>query len=148
MRQNKSLTFKIVFSSIVIISLIAVRLFEREWFPEAFQDFFSSGRYLTEDLPSLHPSDYFSVIFRYAVNSVFSIVLLYIWFPDRPLIRFIIKIYLYSGIILFVFLGLVVYFYHPGRYTALFYIRRFMIQPLWLFVLFPVLFAMGYGSRT
>ena len=148
MNRRKSLTFKLVFSAIVVVSLVAVRLFEKEWFPEVLQDFFASDRYLSQPLPALHFSDYFSVIFRYAVNSVFSVVLLYIWFPDRPLIRLIIKIYLYAGLILLALFMAAVHFYRPGHYAALFYIRRFLIQPLLLFVFLPLLYALGGGRNA
>ncbi len=142
MNRNKSLTFKIVFSLMIIVSLVAVRLFEKEWFPEAFQDFFGSGRYLTEDLPAVGFSDFFSIMLRYAVNSVFSVVLLYLWFPDRYLIRLVIKFYIYAGLALMVLLLLAVRFYHPGAYAFLFYVRRFLIQPMFLFIFLPVFYVL------
>lgn len=142
-KTGNSPVFKMVLTAMMVVSLIAVRLFERQWFPEVFQDYFGSGHYLNEALPPVGFSDIFSMMFRYAVNSVFSIVLLYIWFPDRPLIRMVIRIYLYAGLFLFILLMGAIWLYRPGHYIFLFYVRRFLIQPLLLFVLVPLLLALG-----
>lgn len=147
--RNKSLAFRTIASVLVIVLLIAVRANERVWFPEALIDFFASTRYLTEALPPLGSTDYFNIAFRFGVNSVLSVILLYLWFDDRSLTRFVIKVYLYFGILFFLLFLISVWIYHPGDYRFLFYLRRLLIHPVLLFVLIPgIYFVKKSGMKT
>ncbi len=138
--KNKAFIFRILSVGLAILMLVSVRLMEKEWFPEPLIDFFGSSRYLTDALPELRFQDFFNHVLRYTVNSLLSILILYLLFNDRTLIRLLTKIYLIAGIaLLFLFTGAVL-LYEPGNYRLLFYIRRLLIQPVFLFFLIPVIF--------
>ncbi len=138
-KRTNSLPVRITFSVVLLTLLVAVRLFEREWFPEPLLDFFGSQDYLTKALPHLSAPDWWSMFLRFTLNGIFSLALLFLWTDDRRMRRFLVKFYVLAGVVLFVLLGLAVAFYRPGQYHLLFYVRRLIIQPVFLFVLIPLL---------
>ncbi len=138
-RRTDSFAVRAVFSAMLVLLLVAVRLFERQWFPEPLLDFFGSQRYLTGDLPALHPADYCTMLLRYITNAVFSLALLFLWVKNRRLRRFLVLFYAIAGPVLLILLIISATFYRPGEYHLLFYIRRMLIQPLFLFILIPLL---------
>lgn len=146
-KRNKSFAVRVIFSILLVLLLVSVRLFERQWFPEPLLDFFGSQAYLTEELPHLTAADYGSMFFRYTVNAVFSLALLFLWVENRRLRRFLLLFYAVAGPVLLILLMLASAFYRPGEYQLLFYIRRILIQPFFLFILVPLLWpAMRRGE--
>ena len=146
-KRTNNLPVRITFSVVLLTLLVAVRLFEREWFPEPLLDFFGSQAYLTEGLPHLTAADYGSMFLRYTVNAVFSLALLFLWVENRRLRRFLLLFYAVAGPVLLILLMLSAAFYRPGEYQLLFYVRRVLIQPFFLFILIPLLWpAMRRGE--
>ncbi|NPA43765.1 MAG: exosortase F system-associated protein [Chlorobi bacterium] len=138
--RNKSRLFRGLAIVTVVFLLVAVRLMEKEWFPEPLIDFFGKDLYLENPIPPLSPYDYFTVLFRYAVNAVLSVVLLYLLFEDRDLTRAAVRIFLWAGVLLFAAYVAAIHFYRPGHYRLLFYIRRLLVHPVILFVLIPAFY--------
>ncbi len=138
--NNNSPWGKRLISLAVLLMLVAVRLNESRWFPEKLIDFFGKDLYPDNPLPALGFTDYISLLLRYLTNSILSIVFLHIWFGNEQITRFLIKFFIAIGIIMFLLFGIAVYTYQPGQYLFLFYIRRLIIQPVWLFILFPIIF--------
>jgi exosortase F-associated protein len=146
--MNKSLLFRITALVLAVFFLVSVRLMEKHWFPEPFIEFFGSDNYLTANPPGLTFKDYFNILFRYAVNSVVSVLILYLLFQDKSLVRFAVKIYVYSGGILFVLFLVSVWIYEPGSYRFLFYVRRLLIHPVLLFILIPAIYFIEATGKT
>jgi len=138
--NNNSRWGKRLISLAVLLMLVAVRLNESRWFPEKLIDFFGKDLYPDNPLPALGFTDYFSLLLRYLTNSILSIVFLHVWFGNERITRFLIKFFAATGMVLLLLFGIAVYTYQPGQYLFLFYIRRLIIQPVWLFILFPVIY--------
>ncbi len=138
--NNNSPWGKRLISLAVLLLLVTVRLNESRWFPEKLIDFFGKDLYPDNPLPALGFSDYISLLLRYLTNSILSIVFLHIWFGNERITRFLVKFFVATGIAMFLLFGIAVYTYQPGQYLFLFYIRRLLIQPVWLFILFPIIF--------
>jgi len=140
---------KYLIVSALLILLLLIRFFEKRFFNDSLIDFFKYD-YLTNPLPDTIQTGYVLLIdvLRYIANAVISITILYLLFPQKALIRFLSTIY--AGFLI-VDLLLFYYFlihYQAGNYLALFYTRRFLIQPLLLFILLPALYYQSNNKKT
>jgi len=130
---------KYIIATILIIFLVLIRLFEQKWFNDGLIVFFHHD-YLTEKLPSVSLKNIILTdSIRYWLNAFISVMILNIFFSQKDLNKFL--GFIYAGTYL-VLLVLFIYFlkhYEAGKYLGLFYVRRFLIQPLLLFILLPAL---------
>ncbi|NJM79991.1 MAG: exosortase F system-associated protein [Flavobacterium sp.] len=77
---------------------------------------------------------FFGILFRYGLNTLFSLFLIYLLFKEKKLVVFSAWIYLSLFVILVaLFFGILNLDSNPD-YLVLFYVRRFLIQPLFLFL--------------
>lgn len=131
---------KLFFTSLLIVALIGVRAFENTLFYDPFIAHFKGKDYFST-LPDFQLSKLLlAVAFRYLINMVLSLFILKIWFSTMQAYKFWVFFYVSSGLVLLV-VFVVLLNKLPHFYEAFFYVRRFLIQPLWLLVLFP---AMAY----
>lgn len=120
--------------------LILIRTFENELFYDPYLTFFEND-YLYVDNPrrEIFKLTMFTVL-RYALNSVISLGIIYLFFKNKSMVKFSALIY---GVAFVFFLSLFLYFViHPKQedYYIFFNIRRFLIQPLILLLLLPAFY--------
>lgn len=131
-------SFLLILFAIVAFALL--RFFQENIFYDPFISFFKSN-YQNESYPSLVISKfYFSTIFRYIINSFLSLLVIHTIFKNRDILKFISVLYLFFGIILVFLLIWELHFSTTKSPFLLFYIRRFLIQPLFLLLFIPALF--------
>lgn|SRR5690606_3531569 len=136
--MNKWISYLIV--AVLIFCLILVRKFETELFYDPFLAYFKGDFYNAEfpdyDLTKI----IWSIIFRYFLNSIISIGIIWFLFWNQNYVKISAIILL---IFLIIFLPVYIYFienqFHLGENIG-FYIRRFLIQPLLLLILIPAFF--------
>lgn len=135
--QNKKRFFLIGFA---LLGLILVRAFEDELFYDPFLTFFKSD-YQNKSLPVYNSFLLFgNLLLRYFLNTFLSLVIIRFLFSDKKLMIFSSYLFLLFFIILiFVFFGLL-HFSEEPDYLILFYIRRFLIQPLFLVLFIPAFY--------
>lgn len=136
--MNKWISYFIV--ALLIFCLILVRKFETELFYDPFLAYFKGDFYNAEfpdyDLMKI----IFNISFRYLLNSIISLAVIWFLFWNLKYVKF-------SAIVLLVFwiilLPIYIYFienqFNLGENIG-FYIRRFLIQPLMLLILIPAFF--------
>lgn len=135
-------------SIIVFITsaLISVRIFQHDLFYDPFLLYFKNSYLDGGNIPDFDwVKMTFFLFLRYAINTLLSLIIIYTIFKSRDLIRFSIATYCISFVIL-----IPIYYYYisiefEGGYLAAFYVRRFLIQPLLLFLLIP---AFLYQQKT
>ena len=133
-------SFKVISIIFLILSLIAIRFFERYLFPEALLDFYATT-YSFSEPPNFNWFSLISTtILRFLVNSILSILIIYILFPSTKTLKFIVWFYSVAFIILISAFSILLSQLTPEYYMTLFYIRRFLIQPLFLILLVPALY--------
>lgn len=139
--RNKSFTFKsFLLILFAIVAFALLRFFQENIFYDPFISFFKSN-YQNESYPSLIISKfYFSTIFRFIINSFLSLLVIHTIFKNRDILKFISVLYLFFGIILVFLLVWELHFSTTKSPFLLFYIRRFLIQPLFLLLFIPALF--------
>lgn len=133
-------------SSIIflVVLLFLVRAFENELFYDPLIVYFQND-YLYTSIPEIRPLRFFvDLLFRYAINTSISLVILWLVFEKKSYIRFSLKFY---GVA-FLFLSIVLLFFviteFKDGYLFPFYVRRFLVHPLFLFLLIP---AFHYQKR-
>lgn len=127
--QNKSRLFFLI---VLIVLLIAVRAFENQMFYDPLLDFFKND-FEESALPVLNKGKlFFGLFFRYSLNTLFSLAIIFVLYRDKALIKFASLLYLCFFVVLIVAFYVVLLNDLPNQNWYLFYIRRFIIQPLFL----------------
>jgi len=125
----------IILIALLIAALVAVRGFIQPYFYDPLLEFFKND-YLYNYLPKIVMGKYFWHIFlRYSLNSIISLGIIYLIFKESKIIIFSIKFYIAMFLFLAFSLFLILNFNLSESYLLLFYFRRFLIQPLFLFIL-------------
>ena len=135
--QNKRDLFLI---GLLVLLLAGVRAFESQLFYDPFLLYFE-GDYLKMPLPEFNVLRLFlSFSFRFALNTILSLGILYIIFKDKEMIQFVSILYLFFFVILIIGFFSVLYFHVNQNSLLLFYVRRFLIQPLFLILFIPAFY--------
>ncbi len=124
---------------ILVILLVLVRAYSSFLFYDPLQEYYLND-YLHKSIPKIQYLHFFiSLTFRYFINTIMSLGILYLIFKDRNIIKF--SIYFYSiafiGLTLLLF---VLLFYSVTDYKILFYVRRLLIHPVFLLILIPAFY--------
>jgi exosortase F-associated protein len=137
MLKNKG---NIIFGIILLGLLICIRAFEDNLFYDPFLKYFK-GEYLNNPLPIYNPIKlFFSLGFRFYLNSMISLALLYVFFKDSKIIKFSTLLFIVLGSTLMISFFFTLKFFGEESKMTLFYIRRFIIQPIFLMVFLPAFY--------
>jgi exosortase F-associated protein len=129
--------FRILLLLVFVFFLATIRIFEKYLFYDPLLDYFKSD-YTNLPLPLLNNFNlFFGLLFRYFLNTIVSIAIIYVAFKDFGLVKFASILYLIFFLILIATFFFVLSFYGEESKMALFYIRRFLIQPLLLLLFIP-----------
>jgi len=132
--------YKYLLVAFLFILLALIRWFENELFYDPYLLFFHND-YLYMDSPR---QEVFKLVvytsFRYLLNTILSLVILYVFFKEKSLIKFSSVIYLVSYILLIVCYLYFVLDPKQENYYIFFNLRRFLIQPIILLLLFPAFY--------
>jgi len=143
-RSHKKETVLVIF---LILLLALIRNFEDELFYDPFLDFFK-GEYFTAELPSFdHFKLFLGLSFRYLSNTMISLAMLYVIFKQMDLIKFAGFLYCIFFIVLIISFFVIVYCYSPDKSRMLFYVRRFIIQPIFLLLFLPAFYYQDQFSK-
>ena len=120
--------------------LIVIRGFVAPYFYDPLRDYFLSD-YLHVSVPAIDLIHFFLHLFlRYFLNTIVSLTLIYLIFKNLTLVQFSVKFYIYAFVILGFTLYLILLFQISDNYMLLFYVRRFLIHPLFVFILLPAFY--------
>jgi exosortase F-associated protein len=131
---------KIALVVILVLFLALIRAFEESLFYDPFAVYFQND-YLTLPFPKYHLIHLFwSLFFRYFLNTTISLAIIYILFQDLGLTKFAAIMYLILFLILIIAFFTLIHFTNGENNFMLFYVRRFLIQPLFLILFIPAFF--------
>jgi exosortase F-associated protein len=120
--------------------LVLIRFFENELFYDPYLTFFEND-YLYMDSPRREVLKVtIFTTFRYLLNTLISLGILFVFFKDKSIVKFSALIY---GIAYLILILLYLYFViNPKQedYYLFFNIRRFLIQPIILILLLPAFY--------
>ncbi len=120
--------------------LVLVRAFESDLFYDPFIAYFEND-FLQESIPFFSGRKLLiDMSFRYFLNAVISLAIIYVAFHNYEYLKFSVKFY----VIAFVFLAFAFFVILKGElrqgYLFAFYIRRFLIHPLFVLILLPAFY--------
>jgi exosortase F-associated protein len=141
--QNKT---DIFVSLLLVCLLIGVRAFEDNLFYDPFLIYFN-GDYIVSPLPEFDALFLFlGLLFRYTLNTILSLGIIYFLFKDKEMIKFASILYLLFFLVLIGTFFFILYFYGNQNNLVLFYVRRFLIQPLFLILFLSAFYFQKLGS--
>lgn len=133
--RNKT---RVIFTLLLVFALALIRFFESKLFYDPFLSFFKS-EFQNKLLPEYNPLKlYLNLSFRYFLNSIISLGIIYVLFQSKPILKLSLWLYLLFFVILIVLLFVEINFFKD--YLLLFYTRRFLIQPLFLILFIPAFY--------
>jgi exosortase F-associated protein len=131
--------FKILAAILIVLFLGIVRTMEDQLFYDPFLVYFQSD-FKEMPFPQVDNFKLFAgLLFRYALNSVLSLILIYVLFRDIEILKFSVFLYVFFLILL---LGMffVILECYPNANWLLFYVRRFIIQPIFVLLFIPAFY--------
>ncbi|HIB49457.1 MAG TPA: exosortase F system-associated protein [Flavobacteriaceae bacterium] len=132
---------KILLIIIGIALLVLIRAFETDLFYDPLLAFFKTD-HTTMALPELDKlKTLVHVLFRFLLNTGVSIGILWVLFQNRGVVLFSLVLYGILALVLGILLYVLLHISEAGEHMLLFYVRRFLIQPLPLFLLVPAFYV-------
>ncbi len=129
---------------IAIVILLVVLLVSVRYFEDLFYDpliLFFKEDYLHNQLPEINLSLLFvNYGLRYFINSFISLILIWVIYHNKSYMRFSGYFYLISFVLLLSLLYFLLQINQPAYFTILFYVRRFIIQPVFILLLLPAFY--------
>ena len=140
--------YKIAGIGILACLLVLIRAFENTLFYDPLLEFFKAD-YKILPLPIM---DLFalqaSIAFRFFLNTLISFGILWLVFRDSEIIKLSVILYVILFAVFFIAFSFIVYTSEgSGDHMILFYVRRFLIQPLFLLILIPAFYFQKYKLR-
>lgn len=131
---------RIALAIILVLFLVLIRAYEDSLFYDPFLNYFKAD-YYNLPLPEIENVYlFFGLFFRYFLNTVLSLAIIYVLFKDIEAVKFASILYLVFFVILVVAFFFVLSFFGETNKMALFYIRRFLIQPIFLLLFLPAFY--------
>ena len=131
---------KILLLGLLAFLLVLIRVYENDLFYDPFLYFFK-----LENSPDLLPifnsiQLLGNIILRFSMNTVLSLAILWVVFKDKGIIFFSLLLYLILFAIIFLTFCYLLFYTDSNNFLALFYVRRFLIQPIFLLILLPAFY--------
>lgn len=131
---------RIVLAILLVLLLALIRAYEDILFYDPFLNYFKKD-YYNLPLPEIeNVSLFFGLIFRYFLNTIVSLAIIYVLFKDIEAVKFASILYLVFFVVLVVAFFFVLSFLGEANKMVLFYIRRFLIQPIFLLLFLPAFY--------
>jgi exosortase F-associated protein len=144
LKRNKE---KLGWSLFLILLLVLIRAFEETLFYDPFLEYFKS-EYSQLTFPKINIFKlFFSLGMRFYLNSVISLLLLYVLFKDRQIVKFTALLYMILGSVLMISFIFTLTFFGEESKMTLFYIRRFLIQPIFILLFIPAFYYQKHSSQ-
>lgn len=132
--------YRIAIISFLLGLLVLIRYFEHSLFYDPLIEFYQSD-YLNDKVPDFITWKLLANVFlRFLLNTVISLAIIYVAFLDKNILKFSFLLYVllftacFSG---FAFLILTI---ENENFMALFYLRRFLIHPIFVIILLPAFY--------
>lgn len=123
-----------------IVALILIRAYEDSLFYDPLLDYFK-GDYYNLPLPEINNFQMlFGLFFRYFLNSVLSLAIIYVLFKDIDAVKFASILYFIFFVILVASFFFILLNKGDTSKMTLFYVRRFLIQPIFLLLFLPAFY--------
>lgn len=123
-----------------IAILVLIRIYESNLFYDPFLEFFNNATQ-NKTIPKYDGFKlFFGLLFRYLINSICTVFIIYLLFKETSLVKLASFLLLAFFVILTIFFHFLLEFSANSDVVILFYVRRFLIQPLFLLLFVPAFY--------
>lgn len=120
--------------------LALIRAFEDQLFYDPFLDYFKND-FANLPLPNFNPFQlFFGLLFRYTLNTVVSLGIIYVIFKEVQMVKFALVLYYFFFMILIISFFYIIFYIKESNNFVLFYVRRFLIQPIFVLLFVPAFY--------
>lgn len=131
----------------LFILLISVRFFEAIFY-DPMQVYFESD-YLSKALPNFDKAKLFVHIFlRYVLNSMISLLIIWVAFRRKSYVQFSIYFFVFALFVLLFALWIILSYRFENNYILGYYVRRFLIHPIFVLLLLPAFYYQEHLRKT
>lgn len=124
----------------LFILLVLVRAYGTTLFYDPFITYFRHD-YLNAPIPDYDTLRLFlSLFLRYALNTIISLLIIYLAFQKKGLVRFSVRFYLAAFLVLSIVYYLLLQIGFENGHLFGFYVRRFLIHPVFVLILLPAFY--------
>ncbi|AFL80065.1 hypothetical protein Aeqsu_0554 [Aequorivita sublithincola DSM 14238] len=140
--------YRIVSIVILVIFLVLIRAYEDSLFYDPLLEFFKMD-YKTLPLPEMDTFELqTNISLRFLLNTIISLAIIWLVFRDREFIKLSGILYSLLFVLLFLVFSFIIFTAEgTGSHLVLFYVRRFLIQPLFLLLLLPAFYFQKFKSQ-
>jgi exosortase F-associated protein len=139
--------YRILLIIALFFALVMVRAFATTLFYDPFIQYFRND-YLYETIPVFSGSKLLiNLFFRYGLNSIISLLIIYLAFQNRNFVLFSIKFYVLAFVILTITFFIILKGELAHGYLFAFYVRRFIVHPLFVLILLPAFYYKQLTSK-
>ena len=125
---------------ILFSMLILIRAFETDLFYDPLIEFFKND-YLYKRMPEVNDWELITnVLFRYILNSLISLAIINVIFKNKKHLKYAGFFHMFMCIILIIMFMYLLRNRFESGYLVPFYVRRFLIHPIFLFLLLPAFY--------
>lgn len=143
--MNKYL--KLAILVILFVPIFLIRAYAADLFYDPLIEYFKND-YLYSKLPTINILQLaIDMLFRYVLHAILTITIIWLLFRRKEYVKFTSYFLILAFILLMtVFIILIKNNFENG-YLLPFYIRRFLIHPLFLFILLPAFYFQKLSNR-
>lgn len=132
--------YKIVIVFILIGLLVIIRAYEESLFYDPLIQFFKTD-HTTGSLPAFDSLKLLgNISIRFFANSIISLGILWFIFNERGIVKLSALLLSILYVLLLMALCYLLFFSNSNNYVPLFYVRRFLIQPVFILILLPAFY--------
>ena len=143
--MNKPLKYIAVI--ILFSMLFLIRAFENDLFYDPLIKYFQND-YLYSTMPEVNTWKLVvDLLIRYTLNSLITLAIIYVFFRKMNFVKFAGFFLMLMFVILLVVFVFLVKSEFTNGYLFPFYIRRFLIHPLFLFLLLPAFYYVKFSKK-
>lgn len=143
----KDKVLKVLQVSCLVLGLVSIRAFEGQLFYDPFIKFFK-GNFTSKALPEVSQVKLlFSYFTRFAINSFLSLLIIFVLFKKSSYVKIAITLFIILFVVLESALVIFINLNYSNTYVYLFYVRRFLIQPLFLLLFIGAFYYQSYARR-
>jgi len=136
--MNRSV--RIVITVVLFGLLFLIRAYETELFYDPLIVYFQND-YLYKPIPEIDTWKLtVDLLFRYSLNSLVTIGIIYMIFKKKKYVKFAGFMLMVSFMIMIVIFSLLLRTQFESGYLFPFYIRRFIVHPIFLLILLPAFY--------
>ncbi|PKA82493.1 exosortase F-associated protein [Ulvibacter sp. MAR_2010_11] len=120
--------------------LVLIRMFEETLFYNPLLYFFKTN-HSTQPLPEFDTYKLLAnVSLRFLLNTLLSLAILWTVFKEKEVVKLSAILYAFLFVVLIAIFTFLLFNSEAGEHLTLFYVRRFLIQPLFLLILLPAFY--------